>query len=152
MTRSTADLAALKAELTNDPKTLGLDLLPEHDLANSVKLNTVSTVTPLLIKRRALSTATLFNAIDPIEHQALTDNQERYLAAVLPIDQIDPFVHQNIVNGVEAMFGAGTTSKPAVEALMTVAGNRIDQMFQEGLLSVGGTVTPSEVADARQLT
>lgn len=30
-------------------------------------------------------------------------------------------------------------------------GNRIDQMYQQGLLEVGGTVTPSDVAQARQL-
>jgi len=152
MTRSSADLLALKAELTNDPKTLGLVNDAAHDATNADLLNAVSTTAPLQVKRRALSTAALFNAIKPLEHQALTEQQERYLSAVLPLQQIDPFVHGNIVDGVIDLFGAESASAPVVAAMMTQAGNRIDQMFQEGLLEVGGTVTPSDVAQARQAT
>lgn len=39
MSRSQADLAALHAELTNDPNALGLTLLEADDAANADKLN-----------------------------------------------------------------------------------------------------------------
>lgn len=65
MSRSTADLLALKNELTNDPLDLGLDTNPAHDEANANLLNAVSET--ISVRKRSLSTAVLFNAVDPIE-------------------------------------------------------------------------------------
>jgi hypothetical protein len=149
MTRSAADLAALKVELTTNPKNLGLTTLPEDDAANAEKLNAVRATT--LIKRRWLRTAELLNAVTPLNHQSLSDQQHRYLSDVLALGQVDPFVDANLMRGVCEMFAPETESRPALEAIMTTPGNRIDQMFQEGLLEVGGEVTPSDVAQARQL-
>jgi hypothetical protein len=149
MTRSAADLAALKTELTTDPKALGLTVLPADDAANADKLNAVKATT--LIKRRWLTTAEILNAIDPIEHQGLSEPQARWLSAVLLLQQIDPFKQQSLTDGVEEMFSPTSTSLAAFTAILTEPGNRIDQMYQAGLLEVGGTVTPSDVAQARQL-
>lgn len=149
MARSNAYLLALKAELTNDPRSLELDTNPAHDEANADKLNAVAA---LLVKRRSLSTADLFNAIDPIEHQSLSDQQARWLGAVLSLGQVDPSTDDVLIAGLDQMFGADSTSRPAYTALLTEPGSRVTQMFQAGLLDEGNQVTPSDVANARQAT
>lgn len=150
MPRSSADLLALKAELTNDPSTLGLTTLPADDAANATKLNLVRET--ISIKKRSLPTATIFNAIDPLEHQALSSQQSRWLEALLSLNNIDPFLAGNTISGLNDLFSAESNSRPAIEATLTQTGNRIDKLFQDGLLVVGGTVTASDIAQARVAT
>lgn len=150
MARSNADLLALKAELTNDPADLGLTVAPEDDEANANALNLVRET--ISVRKRSLSTAALFNAIDPLEHQSLTDQQSRYLTAVLELGQIDPLMADNIVDGLNGMFAAESTSRPAYTALLNQPGSRIDQLYQAGTLEQGGSVTPSDIANARNAT
>lgn len=145
-----ADLLALKAELTNDPASLGLTTLPADDEANANKLNEVRAT--ISVKKRSVTTAAIFNAIDPIEHQALSDQQARWLGQVLTLGQIDPFTSGVILDGINEMFAANTVTRPAVAALMNESGSRIEKMFQDGTLSQSGTVTPSDIANARNAT
>jgi hypothetical protein len=149
MARSASDLAAIKAELTNDPTGLGLTSLPEDDAANAEKLNAVNPTT--LIMRRWVTTPEILNEIPSGDHQGLSEQQHRYLSDVLSLGQIDPFKNSNLVCGICDLFAAESGSREALEAVMKEPGNRIDQMYQQGLLEVGGTVTPSDVAQARQL-
>lgn len=144
---SNADLLALKSELTNDPLTLGLTTNPSDDEANANKLNAISNT--INVKRRSLATAAIFAAIDPLEHQALTDQQARWVAALLAVGQIDPLEDQEIVDGLNQMFASDSSSRPAYTALLTEHGSRINQLFQNGTLSVNEFVTPSTVANAR---
>lgn len=150
MARSNADLLAIKAELTNDPLNLGLTTNAVDDEANANLLNLERET--IQIKRRSVSTAELFNAVDPLEHQALTDQQSRWLSAVLLLGQFDAFLATNILSGLDGMFSAQSTSRPAYTAVTKTAGNRIDQLYQAGTLEVGGTLTPSDVAQARNAT
>lgn len=153
MTRSAADLAALKAELTNDPKNLGLTLVVEDDAVNAAKLSDVSPT--LLVKRRSVGTNTIFNATTPLERQALTEQQARDFTWILSLSQFDPFKDNNIVaalvGDMEGMFSGASDSSVAIKASFTQPGSRIEQMYQEGLLEEGGDVTPSDIALARQL-
>lgn len=144
---SNADLLAIKSELTNDPLTLGLTTNPSDDEANANKLNAISST--INVKRRALATAAIFAAIDPLEHQALTDQQARWVAALLAVGQIDPLEDTEIVDGLNQMFASDSNSRPAYTALLTEHGSRINQLFQNGTLSVNEFVTPSTVANAR---
>jgi hypothetical protein len=147
MARSAADLLALKSELTNDPLTLGLDTNPAHDEANADKLNLVRDT--IAIKKRSLTAAALFNSIDDLEHQALSDQQARWLEAVLLLGQLDPFRDMNLLDGINRLFGDKTASRTNIATAAVESGNRIDQLFQGGKLEVGGTVTPSDIANAR---
>lgn len=152
MARSNADLAALKDELTNDPKNLGLTLLEADDAENADKLTAVSP--SILVKRRSLGTNTLFDATRALERQSLTEQQARDLSWILQLGQIDPFADTNtmetLIGDQAGMFGAESESRAAIEAAIMQPGSRVEQMFQEGLLSVGGDLSPSDVAAARQ--
>lgn len=149
-----ASLLAIKSELTNDPQALGLDTNPAHDEANANALNLVRQT--ISIKKRWLSTADLFNAVSPLEHQALTDQQSRYLTAVLELGQFDPFTNATIVDGLigaqNGMFGAQSDSNPAIAAALVQPGSRVQQMYQAGLLSSGNDLSPSDIANARAAT
>ncbi len=141
-----ADYLALKSELATDPKHLGLTVVATDDEANANKLNAVAA---LLVSKRSLSTTDIFNAVDPLEHQALTTQQERWFAAMLTLGQIDPFVDDSIVSGLDGMFGPSSASRPAYHALLKEPGSRVTQMFQAGVLSQDVPLSPSDVATAR---
>lgn len=150
MARSNADLLALKAELTNDPQSLGLTVLPADDETNSIKLNEVRVACQ--IKRRSVSTASVFGKIDPLEHQALSDQQARWLGTLIESGQLDPLLDTGSTTGIRQLFGAESNSRAAIESLFTESGNRIEQLYQAGTLEAGGEVTPSDVANARNAT
>lgn len=155
MSFTSSDLTNLKAELTNDPKHLTLTTVAADDQANADKLNAIAATSPLLIKDRSLACADIFNAIDPLEHQALTDQQARWLNDLLVLGQIDCFAQNNLVQalvGSSGLFSSNSTSYAAINAIVSVPGSRIDQMFQAGLLSVDQPVTPSDIANARAAT
>lgn len=150
MSLSNSDLLALKQELTNDPKSLGLTLLAADDEANANKLNAVSALLP--VKKRALTTAAIFNCIAAGEHQALSPQQARWLDAVLTLGQIDPFINAGIVDGLQEMFSEQTASRPNIDAALVQPGSRVSQLYQGGALSVDVTLTPSDIAQARSAT
>lgn len=150
MARSNADLLALKAELTNDPLTLGLTTNPADDEANSIALNAVRNT--ISVKKRSVSMASVFNGIKDTEHQALSDQQARWLDTLVRTGTLDPFVHINAIAGLDNMFGAESDSRAEIHALLTTDGSRITQLFQDGTISFSGSVTPSDIADARNAT
>src|ERR1035438_151151 len=138
MSRLNSDLLAIKAELTTDPTHLGLTAPPAiADLANANLLMGTTPppvgATPIVIFKTSLTTAALFNAIDPIEHQALSDQQRAWLAELLTLGQFNPSLSPGILTGIQNMFATGTLSRAATDAQMKTPGDRIDQMFQAGL-------------------
>ena len=147
MALTNEDLLALKAELTNDPQTLGLTTLPADDEANANKLNQVRET--ISVKRRSVAASELFNAIDPIEHQALSAQQERWVNAVIELGQIDPFRDTQILDGLAELFGEGTNSGPALAAVYLRNGSRVEQLFQAGTLSTFQQLSGSDIANAR---
>lgn len=149
-----ADLLVIKSELTHDPRGLGLDTVAAHDEQNANKLNAVypgddGYVKTLTVKKSSLRTADIFNAIDPIEHQSLSGQQERWLSEMLTLGQINPSTDDGIIAGLDGMFAADSLSRTAYTALLTQPGSRIAQLFQAGTISFNGNVTPSDVANAR---
>lgn len=150
MARSNADLLALKAELTNDPKDLGLDVLPEHDAANADKLNAVNET--LRIDRTAIPISEIAVNIDRDEYAALPAADRDWLSLISVGGTINPKTGSEVREGLLQLFGAGTETRANLVGLLTEAANRIEQMFTEGLLEAGGSVTPSDVAQARQAT
>lgn len=155
MAFSNADLLNIKAELTNDPKALGLTTNAVDDEANADKLNAVRSGDPGFVKtlpvlRQSLTTRAIFNAVDPIEHQQLSAGQLQWYAEMLTLGQINPSTDSGIIDGLDGMFSENSVSRPAYRALLSQDGNRITQLYQAGAVSVNQTVTPSDVANARQ--
>lgn len=147
MAKSDADLAAMKAEMTNDPNGLGLVAPPAiDDVGNEQKLKAV--IAGQLILRPWLSTADLLAVIDAAEHQALTPQQARYLDSVLLLQQISPATQPQITAGVRNLFLPLSKSGPAIDAVVQQDGNRIQQMVQQGLI-VDGNWTTSDISAAR---
>jgi hypothetical protein len=141
------DLLAIKAELTNDPLNIDLDTNPAHDEDNANALNLVrSTIT---VKKRSLATSRLFNAVDPIEYQALSPQQQAWFDALLRLGQIDPFSDTGIMDGLDDCFSAESDSRASILAESQETGSRITQLFQAGTLSRDDNVTPSDIANAR---
>ena len=147
MTRSAADLSAIKSELTHDPLTLGLTVLAADDEANANKLNLVRNT--IQIKRRSVAMSSVFGEIDPLEHQSLSDQQARWLDALIAVGQIDPLLDAQSVVGLNQLFGVDSNSRPAIASLLTESGSRINQLFQAGTVEDGSDLTPSDISQAR---
>lgn len=146
-----ADLLALKAEMTNDPLTLGLVAPPAiDDVGNSDKLNLVRQT--IQVERQDIPATEIAKAIRRTEYAAAVAADRQWIDLQLSAGLIDARTGSEARTGLLGIFASGTQTRTNLSALLTVAGNRIDQMHQQGLLSQGGTVTPSDVANARNAT
>ena len=151
MTWTNADLLALKAELTNDPDGLGLVAPPTiDDVGNADKLNAVSA--SIQIERSDIPATEIAKSINRQEYAAAVLADRQWIDLQLSAGLIDSRTGTEARTGLLGIFGAGTTTRANLQALLTQDGNRIDEMFQQGLLSRGGTVTPSDIANARNAT
>lgn len=149
-----ADLLALKSELIHDPAGLGLNTQAANDEANANKLNAVyptddGYVKTLSVKKTSLRTSDIFNAVDPIEHQGLSSQQERWFSDMLTLGQINPSRDTGIIAGLDGMFSVGSASRTAYTAMFNTAGSRVQQLYQAGTLSQPYYISPSDVANAR---
>lgn len=147
MAFTNADLLALKSELENDPKTLGLTTLPADDEANANLLNEVRDETPIDRESVPLSEITL--AVDADEYLALSAGQRDYLKFITAGQSINPKSSGEIREAMLQFFGAQTETRANLLALVQEPASRINQMYKSGLLSQGGSVTPSDIANAR---
>lgn len=147
---SNADLLAIKAELTNDPKDLGLTLLEADDASNANKLNAVSASTP--IDRETIPVSDIAKAIDRDEFNALSAADRQWIQMITASGSVNPQAGGEVREGLLQAFGAGTESRTSLTALLTEPASRINQMFKEGLLSQGGSVSPSDISAARAAT
>lgn len=142
-----ADLLAIKTELTTDPKTLGLTVLAADDEANANKLNAVSALTP--IDRESIPVSEIAKAIDRDEFNALSAADRQWIEMITSGGSVNPKTGSEVREGLLQAFGAGTESRTNLTALLTEPASRINQMFKEGLLTKGGSVTPSDISNAR---
>lgn len=147
MSRSNADLLALKAELTTDPKTLGLTLLAADDEANSVKLNTV--MPTLLIDREAIPSIEIGVQIDRDEWAALSASDRQLLQVWSDAGSINPKAGGEVREGLLQMFGPTSETRANLLAILSEPSSRITQLYKLKTLSFGGAVSPSDIADAR---
>lgn len=150
MSRSNADLLAIKSELTNDPLDLGLTVEPADDEANSVKLNLVRDT--IQIDRTAIPTSEIFLQIDRDEYAALPAADRDWLRGVTAGGTVNPQAGGEVREGILQLFGQNTETRANLLGILTEPGNRIEQLFKLGTLEQGGEVTPSDVAQARNAT
>lgn len=148
MARSPADLLALKAELTNDPESLGLIAPPAiDDVGNAAALNLVRET--LQIDREAIPVTEVFLNIDRDEYVALAAADRDWLRGVSQGTTINPKSGGEVREGILQLFGAQSETRANLLAILTEPANRINHMFKAGLLQAGGNVTPSDISAAR---
>lgn len=141
------DLLAIKAELTNDPNTLGLTTSDEDDVANAEKLNRVRDEQE--VDRLAIPISEIVKAINLTEFEGLTASKRQWIGLIVAGESIDPREGGEVRNGLLACFAGGSVTRGNLVALLTEPANRIEQLYRAGTLSHGGTVTSSDIADAR---
>jgi len=149
MTRSLADLTALKSELTNDPNGLGLTLLPEDDAANSVKLNEV--LDAQQVERNAIPVNEIAQQVDRTEYNGLSLADRQWLDLIMQTGSVNVSATGQVKQGLLQLFGPTTETRAGMASLLTEAVNRIEQLYRQGILEQGGYVTPSDVSQARQV-
>lgn len=151
MSLTNADLLAIKSELTNDPKDLGLVAPPTiDDVGNAEKLN--DKTSGLLIDRTAIPTTEIFVQIDRDEYAALALADRQWLDAVSASGTVNPQDGGEVREGLLQLFGAETETRSNLLGILQEPASRIQQMHEEGLLSNDGNVTPSDIANARNAT
>ncbi len=150
MAKSQSDLLAMKAELTNDPKGLGLTALPEDDAANATAINLVRA--ELQIDREAIPMTEVMVQIDRDEFAALSLADRQWLSMVSASGTINPKAGGEVREGLLQLFGAASETRANLLAILTEDAARYQQMFKAGLLEQDGSWTPSDIAQARQAT
>lgn len=150
MARSAADLLAIKAELTNDPLDLGLTTLAADDEANANALNLIRTVTA--IDRESIPTAEIMLNIDRDEFVALSAGDRQWLLGVGQGGSINPKQGGEVYEGILQLFSAQSETRANLVAILKEDASRINHLFKAGTLQAGGTVTPSDIAQARVAT
>lgn len=135
-----ADLLTLKSELTNDPLNLGLTTAPEDDEANAILLNEVRD--NILVYRASVPADSINIPID--EFNAASAGQREWWAMQTADGSINPAV---IATEFNKMFGAQTAARASFNAVAMEPTSRAIQLLERYV-----TVTPSDVANARQAT
>ena len=149
-----ADLPALRTEIDTDPAGLGLDTIEANDAENADKLNNspVAPATTVRLRVATVTTQDVFDACDQFERQALTTQQYRDFETIISFGQLFPANAAQTIGTLRSLFGPTTKSAAALEALLYKDGSRAEQMRQDGLLKTVSYITPSDYANARQLT
>lgn len=136
----TAELEILKTELTNDPLNLGLTTAAEDDEANANLLNEVRE--SIQVFRASVPSDDILIPVD--EWNGLSAGQQGWWNNQTADGSVKPAV---IASEFNKLFASGTAARASFESVSKEPASRARQLF-------GGfvTVTPSDVANARQLT
>lgn len=122
--------AALKAELLNDPKALGL--VGMTDAQAAAKLNQLGASGETITITGVIEAWRVINAIDATEYGALTAAEKTRLQTITGAGFVDPN-NTNVRNAFAAMFAPGTT-RTALLALATPSCSRGEKLFGQGVV------------------
>jgi hypothetical protein len=150
MAFTNADLLAIKAELTNDPLSLGLTTLPADDEANANALNLVRAT--IQVDRESVPVSEMVKAVDADEYIALSAGQRDYLTFVTNGGSVNPKSGNEVREALLQFFAANSETRTNLLAMVTEPASRITQLYKAGTLSTGEQVTPSTIANARNAT
>ena len=150
MSKSQADLLAMKSELTNDPMSLGLTVLPEDDAANAAAINLIRS--ELQIDREAIPISEIMVQIDRDEYVALSQADRDWLNGISVGGTVNPESGGEVREGLLQIFGSASETRANLLAILTEDAARYQQMFKDGLLESDGSWSPSDIAQARQAT
>lgn len=129
------NLTALKSEITTDPLARGYSGLTDEQIASS--LNAPNRTAD----RDTLTGGMVMASIVRSEFAALAANDKQYIQLLASCGEL-PITAQ-LKTEFGAVFGAGTTTRANLVALLKRAGSRAEEL---GL----GYVTPSDVANAKR--
>lgn len=134
------DFIALKAEITNDPLTLGYaaHVTAGRDIQVANLLNMLGRT----VDRVTVSAQEIVQAIVPSEYTSLVAVERDRLAFMLLAGQLS-VKNTNVRAAFLLIFGAGTASRAALGALQTRNGSRAEELFGEGTV-----ITSDQVAQA----
>lgn len=140
MSLTNAELLIIKAELTNDPLSLGLTVLPADDEANANKLN--ETRESILVYRASIPADELVIPVD--EWNGLSAGQQSWWSMQTADGSIKPFV---LESEFFTMFGEQTEARANWEQSTKEPSSRAIQLLGRYVY-----LSPSDVANARQAT
>ena len=135
-----AELLILKSELTNDPLNLGLTIEPADDEANANLLNEVRD--SIRVFRASIPADEI--KISPAELAALSEGHREWWKIEVQDGTVKPSV---IKDGFYELFGSNTAARASFDSVATEPSSRAIQLLERYL-----TLTPSDVANARQAT
>lgn len=140
MSLSDPEKLIIKAELTNDPLTLGLTTLSDDDEANSIVLNEIRD--SILVYRASVPSDEINIPID--EFNAASSGQQNWWAMQTADGSINPSV---IAVEFNKMFGANTAARASFDEVSKEASSRAIQLLGRYV-----NLTPSDIANARTAT
>lgn len=132
-----SELLIIKSELTNDPLSLGLTVLPADDEANANLLNEVRDT--ILIYRASVPSDEILIPID--EWNALSAGQQSWWDNQTQDGSVKPAV---IASEFAKMFSAETQSRSNFDAVTKEPTSRAIQLLERYVY-----LTPSDIANAR---
>ncbi len=135
-----ADLLLIKAELTNDPQSLGLTTAPEDDEANAILLNEVRD--GILVYRASVPSNDLVIPVD--ELAALSEGQRLSWQLETQDGSLNPAAYES---NFFSMFASNTQSRALWESATKEPASRARQLLNRYV-----TLTPSDIANARAAT
>jgi hypothetical protein len=135
-----AELLIIKAELTNDPQSLGLTTAPEDDEANANLLNEVRE--DIRVYRASVASDEI--VVSPSEWAALSPAQQSWWNNQTLDGTVKPAV---IVSGFYELFGSNTAARASFDSVSTEPASRARQLLDRYV-----TLTPSDIANARTAT
>lgn len=140
------DLNALKTELETDPLTLGYTVSPtppdneadaytDADILNSL-------TTGRTRQRTSIPGSEAFKATVDTEYDALTIDQRQEWLGICAIDELEPANGKPAASTVIRLFGGGSGTTTALQALRTETISRAQELF-------GTDVVPGDIQAAR---
>lgn len=139
------NLAALKAELVNDPIGFGYQPLNETAESDLRVFFLITDPTRRLIFAPSLKAADIARNIDAAEYVALTDAARDYLSMILAIPgDIDMTVASKNLAGLQFVFANAVNTKAALGIQLALRVSRAHELGFEDL-------TVSDISNARNL-
>jgi hypothetical protein len=135
-----AELLIIKSELTNDPQSLGLTVLPADDEANANLLNEIRE--DIRVYRASVASDEI--VVSPSEWAALSAGQQSWWNNQTLDGTVKPSV---IVSGFYELFGSNTAARASFDAVSTEPASRARQLLDRYV-----TLTPSDISQARAAT
>lgn len=135
-----SELLIIKAELTNDPQSLGLTTAPEDDEVNANLLNEIRE--DIQVYRASVASDEIL--VSPSEWAALSPAQQSWWNNQTLDGTVKPAV---IADGFYELFGANTAARASFDSVSTEPASRARQLLNRYV-----TLTPSDIATARAAT
>lgn len=135
-----SELLIIKAELTNDPLSLGLAISPSDDEANANLLNEIRET--ILVDRASIPADSI--AIDIDEYSAASAGNRQWLDGQMADGSVSPAVFRE---NFYKMFGSNTATRASFDAVATEPSSRAIQLLERYV-----SLTPSDIANARNAT